>query len=485
MQFIDFNNNTHKKRIVGIILVLLSTPLFFYLNRVQKLGTIKEELFASASRKGECFQGFCLGGDPEASIISRWLTFSFEYMELVLLGMIFAFAISGIVEAFIFPRKNQTMLFSPGLKGIFRGYILGPALNLCSACIVPVVNSLKNKGSSLESVIALTQGSSTLNFLSIIMIFTIFTPDLGWNRIITGAISVFLFGPIIARLTFGWKLKNEKTEEIKSIKIEDNTSFKNSMKEGLFDFGKITFSNVIKLGPIMIIAGFAAGLVIQFLSPGIIDDYLGNNLKGIIIASTIGVLINVPLLFEIPLVVALLLLGMGVAPAATLLFTAASGGPITYWGLSKVLPKISVTYYALMIWILGISTGLISLLIININNSGLSGGIKLTDNQPIIRESKEAINSIQTTKTELKEPEIITNILKEHAITQTLSTKVNDNSNFDIKYFKQLDNETLKGPMEVWNYRPGVVIFDFDRDNDMDFFITNGTEYSNILYLNN
>ena len=31
MQFIDFNNNTHKKRIVGIILVLLSTPLFFYL----------------------------------------------------------------------------------------------------------------------------------------------------------------------------------------------------------------------------------------------------------------------------------------------------------------------------------------------------------------------------------------------------------------------------------------------------------------------
>ena len=140
-----------------------------------------------------------------------------------------------------------------------------------------------------------------------------------------------MFGPIIARLTFGWKLKKEKTEQIKSINIEDNISFKNSMKEGLFDFGKITFSNVIKLGPIMIIAGFAAGLVIQFLSPGIIDNYLGNNLKGIIIASTIGVLINVPLLFEIPLVVALLLLGMGVAPAATLLFTAASGGPITYW----------------------------------------------------------------------------------------------------------------------------------------------------------
>ena len=47
-----------------------------------------------------------------------------------------------------------------------------------------------------------------------------------------------------------------------------------------------------------------------------------------------------------------------------------------------------------MIWILGISTGLISLLIININNSGISGGINLTDYQPIIRESKETINPL-------------------------------------------------------------------------------------------
>ena len=89
MQVIDFNNNTHKKRIVGVILVLLSTPLFFYLNRFQKLGTIKEDLFALASRKGECFQGFCLGGDPEATIMSRWLTFSFEYQQLKIIDVFF------------------------------------------------------------------------------------------------------------------------------------------------------------------------------------------------------------------------------------------------------------------------------------------------------------------------------------------------------------------------------------------------------------
>ena len=470
MKLLNINNNIHKKRLIGIILILLSTPLFFYLNRFQKLGTIKEELFASASRKGECFQGFCIGGDPAASLLSRWLTFSFEYMELVFLGMIFAFAIAGIVESFIFPKKYNTNIFPPGIKGVLRGYILAPALNLCSACIVPVVNSLKNKGSSLESVIALTQGSSTLNFLSIIMIFTIFNPDLGLNRIIAGAISVFLFGPIISRLTYGLKQKNEKISTLPNINTEDKDSFQKSIKEALIDFYKITLANIIKLGPIMIIAGFGAGLVIQFLSADTVNNLLGNNLKGIIIASTIGVLINVPLLFEIPLVVTLLLMGMGIAPASTLLFTAASGGPITFWGLGKVLPKRSVVYYAILIWGLGIFTGLISLFLSGNNNLEL--GLKLTNNKPIIKNLEDQNFVHNKNQTQINEKLIINENFY-------LS---NDNQ---IIPFQKLTYEKFNGATEVWNYRPGVVIFDYDRDNDMDFFITNGYEYSNLLYNNN
>ena len=467
MKLLNLNINIHKKRLIGIILILISTPLFFFLNRFQKLGTIKEELFTAASRKGECFQGFCVGGDPDATLISRWINFSFEYLELVLLGMIFAFVIAGIVESFIFPRKENTRFFEPGIKGAIRGYIIAPALNLCSACIVPVVNSLKNKGSSLESVIALAQGSSTLNFLSIIMIFTIFSSELGWNRIIAGAISVFLFGPIISRLTYGINQKNEIPNTIPSLSIEKNISFTKSIKEGLKDFFDITKSNVIKLGPIMIIAGFIAGLIIQFLSAETINEYLGNNFKGVIIASTIGVLINVPLLFEIPLVVTLLLLGMGIAPASTLLFTAASGGPITFWGLGKVLPKRSIFYYACLIWILGVITGSISIFM---SGNNMSLGIKLTDNEPIIKQTTFNNDSA--------------NNLNNNNINSSSYTKNQNSDNYEFKPFNQLTYEHFNGNTEVWNYRPGVVIFDFDRDSDMDFLVTNGNEYSNFLYQN-
>ena len=42
----------------------------------------------------------------------------------------------------------------------------------------------------------------------------------------------------------------------------------------------------------------------------------------------------------------------------------------------------------------------------------------------------------------------------------------------------------LKGRYESWNARPGIVIFDFDRDGDTDFFVSNGYGFANWLYRN-
>ena len=100
----------------------------------------------------------------------------------------------------------------------------------------------------------------------------------------------------------------------------------------------------------MVVAGFGSGLVLQWLSPDVVAKYLGNDLMGVAIAATFGILINVPLLFEIPLVALLLLLGMGTAPAATLLFTAAAGGPVTFWGLAKLMPKRAIAMFAGTTW---------------------------------------------------------------------------------------------------------------------------------------
>ena len=95
--------------------------------------------------------------------------------------------------------------------------------------------------------------------------------------------------------------------------------------EGMKAWARSTFRYFIRLAPVMVLAGFASAFFIQWVSPDTVSTYLGNNPQGIAIAATLGLLINVPLMFEIPLVAALLLVGMGEAPAATLLFAAAAG----------------------------------------------------------------------------------------------------------------------------------------------------------------
>ena len=136
------------------------------------------------------------------------------------------------------------------------------------------------------------------------------------------------------------------------------SSWRNILSEGFRDSIRVLYSYILKLAPIMLIAGLFSGIFAQLISPDTISTYLGNDLKGIAIAATLGVLINVPLLFEIPLVALLIMMGAGAAPAAVLLWTAAAGGPITFWGLATVMSRKAIASFAGGTWIFGFAGGL-------------------------------------------------------------------------------------------------------------------------------
>ncbi len=51
--------------------------------------------------------------------------------------------------------------------------------------------------------------------------------------------------------------------------------------------------------------------------------------------------------------------------------------------------------------------------------------------------------------------------------------------------FTNVAATALEDGYGVWNDRPGVVIFDYDRDGDMDFYVTQMAGYGNWLYRNN
>ena len=50
--------------------------------------------------------------------------------------------------------------------------------------------------------------------------------------------------------------------------------------------------------------------------------------------------------------------------------------------------------------------------------------------------------------------------------------------------FSNVASDALKQGFEVWNDRPGVAVFDYDRDGDLDFYVTAEAGHSNWLYRN-
>ena len=349
-----------KKRLVGILLFAIILGLFFSFNRFPKLDIVGGDLDAVSGPQIQCFQGFCLQRDLATSFLSRWWSFSVTYLRLVTVGMTFAFLIAGLTEAFLFPGRSAASLVSGGRFGrTLKGLAIGPVMNLCSACIVPVSAAYQRRGGGVEGAIAMTQGSATMNIPALTMVFFVFTPLIGFSRLILALAGALLLGPIVAMVIA--KGESETLDDPEPPPVwhpPEESSWTPALAEAFRDWSKVTLGYLVRMGPIMVVAGFASGLAIQWITPESVSSYLGNDVVGISIAATFGILINVPLLFEIPLVALLLLLGMGVAPAATLLFTAAAGGPITFWGLSKIMPRRAIATFVTATWLLGAVGGL-------------------------------------------------------------------------------------------------------------------------------
>ena len=213
---------------------------------------------------------------------------------------------------------------------------------------------------------------------------------------------------------------------------------------------RITASHVIRLAPVMVLAGFASGLVIQWVSPQTVTTWLGDDVLGILIAATLGIAINVPLLFEIPLVAVLLLAGMGKAPAAALLFTAAAGGPITFWGLAKVMPRKAIATFGVSTWGLGAAGGLVVLVFVSLG-AGPDFGLRADYSTATHLEAGKSV------------PSPAAGAPVEPEAQATIFTDVARTAHVDFAHYRRSSDFLAFGA--------GVVVLDYDGDGNQDIYV--------------
>ena len=544
-----FGTALRKKRAVGLVLLAVLLFLFLWFNRIPKLDTVQADLAVATAPAAACFQGFCVDSAPGSTLLSRWWDFSLAYLELVSLGMVFAFLIAGLTEVFLFPpsREAQSGWAQPGIRGSLRGILVGSAMNLCSACIVPISSAFRRRGAGLETSLAIVQGSSTLNLPALLMAAVVFTPLLAGSRVGLSLVGALLLGPLVARLA-GQRL-SPVPGPLPGDGPQDQPqmSWGQVLTQGFRDWLIASVKYLLRLGPLMVVAGFAGALAIQWVSPETVSIYLGDNALGVVVAATLGLLINVPLLFEIPLVAALLLVGMGTAPAAVLLFAAAAGGPVTFWGLARVMPKRTVAAFATATWGLAAIGGLAILALgplIGSSGANLwagSASLPATASaQPVsprvtgatiqrvepdatsvlggsmvtilgtgfVDGTRVAFGGVEAEAVELLDSTTLVVLAPPHAngsvnVTVTLPDGNTRNLPGGFRYQQPIFSEvSVEAGVDFMHYRDlldivpfgaGVVVFDYDNDQHQDIYVTStenkgnfvGDEGSNALYRNN
>ena len=245
-----------RKRVVGLAIFAVLLAVFLTFNRAPKLDEVRADLVAATAPAARCFQGFCVESDRDAGLLSRWWEFSLAYLQLVSVGHDLRVP-SGRTGRSVSAAEGRPPWESPvrGCVGIVKGFFIGAPMTLCSACIVPVSAAFRRRGAGLGETIAIVQASSTLNVPAVVMTALVFSPLVAGSRIALSLLGVLLIGPVVVWTVGRRRLLPESAATTEAVTSEP-AAWSEVISEGLKDWALASFRYLVRLGPIMVIAGF-------------------------------------------------------------------------------------------------------------------------------------------------------------------------------------------------------------------------------------
>jgi len=442
-------------RLVGVLLLGLLLAAAFFFGRAGELGAQRVGLHVSAEPGVQCLQGFCI--EVSSGGRTSWTTFSTDFLRQTALGLGLALAAAGVTQALLTPTGSLGRLSWAGL--------------------------------------GLTWPRSARAALPALLLAVLLAaPMLGANGVVQGVIGGLAIAAVAAGAFWAWL-------------TEEGDEARPGAAKWLRGLVVSSLGYALVAGLLVVAGVFLGALASSEALPEKITPYLGNSAGGVAVGTALGLAVGAWPLAAVPLVVVVVVLGGGVAPATALLAVAAVSGPLVYsWGGERrPLPKA-----ASRAWVVG-ATGVALGLAVwglaaltperepapTVAGSGLgpSGEAEQAASEDA-RALFSRVNSRRSTGDGVGNGEsgvadvpfrgTPARIAPVSPSPSPTPTEGDTWLSEPVVPFRDVTALVLdRQGQALWNDRPGVGIFDFDRDGDLDFYLTQQGGKPNLLYRNN
>ena len=325
-----------------------------------------------------------------------------EYLSAhVLTCLVPAFFIAGAIAVFVSKGAILKYFGPKARKWLSYGIasVSGAILAVCSCTILPLFAGIRKRGAGLGPAIAFLYSGPAINILAIVYTARLLGYDLGVARAIGAIIFSIVIGLIMSLIWI--KEERKKLEENQDLfKAYGQGEYRKPVyisvifflsllailvfgaakmwiyagaalailiviilvgyrKAELKDWMKETGKLAWQIFPILLAGVFIAGVIKYFLPQSIVETWVGgNSIRSNFVASVFGALMYFSTLTEVPIVKALMELGMGKGPALTLLLAGPSLSLPNMIVIGRIMGIKKTLAYVVLVVVMATFTGM-------------------------------------------------------------------------------------------------------------------------------
>jgi len=337
---------------VMIILIIAVAGLFY----VKWMPYYNKAFLASANHS--IGKSILMGTSAQAPAPSWQAAFDYAlaYGKAIWQAMVLGLLLGSALQEFAPRAWIAGKLGRANLSSVAVGGLLAIPGMMCTCCAAPVVIGLRRAQASAAAATAFWLGNTVLNPAALIFMGFV----LGWKwtglRLALGIPLVFGTGYLISRMARASEVAALRTQL--SQVIAEPAPESPSIRGWLTRFAQL----VIGLIPEYLILVLILGATRAWLFP-IAGPAVGNDLQWIALMSAAGLLFVIPTAGEVPIVQAMLALGVGAGPAAALMMTLPPISLPSLAMMGKVLSMRVLGVISLVVFLTGIAAGLLAILL--------------------------------------------------------------------------------------------------------------------------